>query len=107
MIKLATGVLITVLVLGLATVALLRYGTTGASSLEEPDAVPAQAQPAAQTQPVQVGEQPHPQVVPGDEDEDGDAFLGLVVHALARIHRRTPMDGVRKAEGGVRELQGK
>ena len=26
---------------------------------------------------------------------------------LARIHRRTPMDGVRKAEGGVRELQGK
>ena len=30
--------------------------------------------------------------------------LGLV---LARIHRRTPMDGVRKAEGGVRELQGK
>ena len=27
--------------------------------------------------------------------------------ALARIHRRTPMDGVRKAEGGVRELQGK
>ena len=28
-------------------------------------------------------------------------------HLLARIHRRTPMDGVRKAEGGVRELQGK
>ena len=28
-------------------------------------------------------------------------------NALARIHRRTPMDGVRKAEGGVRELQGK
>ena len=27
--------------------------------------------------------------------------------ALPRIHRRTPMDGVRKAEGGVRELQGK
>ena len=27
--------------------------------------------------------------------------------SLARIHRRTPMDGVRKAEGGVRELQGK
>ena len=27
--------------------------------------------------------------------------------ALTRIHRRTPMDGVRKAEGGVRELQGK
>ena len=26
---------------------------------------------------------------------------------LARIHRRTPMDGVRKAGGGVRELQGK
>ena len=25
----------------------------------------------------------------------------------SRIHRRTPMDGVRKAEGGVRELQGK
>ena len=27
--------------------------------------------------------------------------------SLTRIHRRTPMDGVRKAEGGVRELQGK
>ena len=30
-----------------------------------------------------------------------------IVAPLARIHRRTPMDGVRKAEGGVRELQGK
>ena len=29
------------------------------------------------------------------------------IFSLARIHRRTPMDGVRKAEGGVRELQGK
>ena len=30
-----------------------------------------------------------------------------IADRLARIHRRTPMDGVRKAEGGVRELQGK
>ena len=27
--------------------------------------------------------------------------------ALARIHRRTPMDGVRTAAGWVRELQGR
>ena len=35
-----------------------------------------------------------------------DSFASTL-SALARIHRRTPMDGVRKAEGGVRELQGK
>ena len=35
------------------------------------------------------------------------ASLSTLSAPLTRIHRRTPMDGVRKAEGGVRELQGK
>ena len=34
---------------------------------------------------------------PAGESGEGRAFFGWV---LARIHRRTPMDGVRKAEGG-------
>ena len=38
---------------------------------------------------------------------DFDAARRHALVLLARIHRRTPMDGVRKAEGGVRELQGK
>ena len=35
-------------------------------------------------------------------DGGGASFSGFekVVGSLARIHRRTPMDGVRKAEGG-------
>ena len=46
----------------------------------------------------------------GDVPQDGYNFDAYPVRAgeafgLARIHRRTPMDGVRKAEGGVRELQ--
>ena len=43
----------------------------------------------------------------------GMLILGVLFYAalgmfglLARIHRRTPMDGVRTGEGGVRELQG-
>ncbi len=44
-------------------------------------------------------------VVEGDVWTTGDVFMSQ--SSLARIHRRTPMDGVRKAEGGVRELQGK
>ena len=37
------------------------------------------------------------------DDHDPDAegnYIGDQLHALTRIHRRTPMDGVRKAEGG-------
>ena len=32
--------------------------------------------------------------------EDGGGRTPYMAWALARIHRRTPMDGVRKAEGG-------
>ena len=41
-----------------------------------------------------------PHVVAGFFDADHRPELVEAAHALTRIHRRTPMDGVRTGEGG-------
>jgi hypothetical protein len=79
MVKLAAGVVIAVLVIGVAATAALWDRPVNAGSAEGAPAAAPELQAAVQAQPAQGGESAPQQAVPG---EDGHPFIGIVVQTV-------------------------